>query len=275
MFAVSKAERSYLLETVETGTRLDGRSLYEYRPISLQVGVLPSASGSSRLRLGETEVLVGVKVEVGETAESSTENVHIYFTVECSGSASADFLGREAENWSSELQKALESAYSAASVFDDERLKLVPGKFCWVFKVDILVLDTGGNMLDAIGMATRTALSTTLIPRVNIQQSEGTFELEIDDNPSACDNLKVEGAPIFLTFSLIGSHFVLDPSVQEETCSRGRLSVAVDANGDICYVCSFGLLDAVELARLLTIMKKTGKVLLDRLDECVRNGNSS
>ncbi|EME32083.1 Exosome complex component RRP42 [Galdieria sulphuraria] len=275
MYAVSKAEKAYLLDTIETGTRLDGRQLFEYRPISLQVGVLPSASGSSRLRLGETEVLVGVKVEVGDVVESSNDNVQLLFTVECSGSASADFLGREAESWSSELQNALESAYRAANVFDDERLSLVPGKFCWLFKVDILVLDTGGNMMDAISMATRTALSTTLVPRVHIVQSEGSFELEIDDNPDACDTLKVEKAPTFLTFSLIGNHFVLDPSIQEETCARGKLSVAVDANGDICHVYSFGLLDAVELSRLLTIIKKTGKVLLNRLDECVKNGESS
>ncbi|KAK4523516.1 hypothetical protein GAYE_PCTG69G1412 [Galdieria yellowstonensis] len=275
MFAVSKAEKSYLLEAIALGTRVDGRSLLEYRPISVQVGVLPSASGSSRLRLGETEVLVGVKVEVGDVAEASTENIQIHFTVECSGSANADFLGREAENWSSELQSALESAYQAANVFDEDRLKLVPGKFCWVFNVDILVLDTGGNMLDAISMATRAAFSTTLIPRVYIQENDGVFELEIDDNPNACDRLHIHRAPTFLTFALLGNNFVLDPSLQEETSARGKFSVAVDTNGDISYVYSFGLLDGVEMSKLLTIVKKTGKLLLDRLDHSIENDSSS
>jgi exosome complex RNA-binding protein Rrp42 (RNase PH superfamily) len=68
---------------------------------------------------------------------------------------------------------------------------------------------------------------------------------------------------------------VLDPSLQEETSARGKFSVAVDTNGDISYVYSFGLLDGVEMSKLLTIVKKTGKLLLDRLDHSIENDSSS
>jgi exosome complex component RRP42 len=42
-----------------------------------------------------------------------------------------------------------------------EELSIIPGKQCWIIHVDATVLDSGGNLLDAIVLATRAALKTT------------------------------------------------------------------------------------------------------------------
>ncbi len=47
-------------QMVIKGKRLDGRKLDELRPVSIEVGVIPNADGSCRLRIGGTEVIVGV-----------------------------------------------------------------------------------------------------------------------------------------------------------------------------------------------------------------------
>ena len=59
---ISKAEEAYLTEGIRQDVRGDGRSCSGYRPLKLELGVLPQASGSSRCQLGATDVLVGVKV---------------------------------------------------------------------------------------------------------------------------------------------------------------------------------------------------------------------
>lgn len=44
--------------------RCDGRNRLDYRPIVFETGLVSNASGSSRLRLANSDILVGVKVEL-------------------------------------------------------------------------------------------------------------------------------------------------------------------------------------------------------------------
>lgn len=50
--------------TLKDDLRCDGRTRLDYRPIILETGLVSNASGSSRLRLANSDVLVGVKVEL-------------------------------------------------------------------------------------------------------------------------------------------------------------------------------------------------------------------
>ena len=58
----SAAEVEYCTLSLQHGLRLDGRAWNDFRPIELEVGVVAQASGSARLHLGDTDVIVGVKV---------------------------------------------------------------------------------------------------------------------------------------------------------------------------------------------------------------------
>lgn len=62
--SLSSAEAAYIAAGVAQGLRSDGRGCLDVRPIEIQPGVLLRASGSARLRLGATDVLVGVKVRM-------------------------------------------------------------------------------------------------------------------------------------------------------------------------------------------------------------------
>jgi exosome complex component RRP42 len=42
----------------------------------------------------------------------------------------------------------------------------VPGKTCWLVYVDALVLNDGGNVLDALSIAARAALALTRVYKV-------------------------------------------------------------------------------------------------------------
>ncbi len=63
--ACSQAEVDYCVLSVEKGLRLDGRQATDFRPLEVELSPIAQASGSARLRLGSTDVIVGVKVSAG------------------------------------------------------------------------------------------------------------------------------------------------------------------------------------------------------------------
>lgn len=72
---LSPAERDFIVTGLsqETPSRLDGRGLLTPRPISITYAEAPQASGSSRVLIGGTEVVAGVRLEVGDVDPSATK----------------------------------------------------------------------------------------------------------------------------------------------------------------------------------------------------------
>ncbi len=59
--------RNHIIKLSDSNIRLDGRKLTDYRkPIKVEYSITTTAEGSARVKIGETEVIVGVKVEVSE-----------------------------------------------------------------------------------------------------------------------------------------------------------------------------------------------------------------
>jgi exosome complex component RRP42 len=60
----------------------------------------------------------------------------------------------------------LGAVVAAGGSLDLKSLCVLPGKTCWVVYVDALLLNDGGNVLDALSIAVRAALALTRIPKV-------------------------------------------------------------------------------------------------------------
>jgi exosome complex component RRP42 len=73
MTTISPSERSYIISGLSdpSPTRLDGRAPEASRPISISYADAPQASGSARVIVGGTEVLAGIRLEVGDIEEGS------------------------------------------------------------------------------------------------------------------------------------------------------------------------------------------------------------
>ena len=79
--ALSKSEKAYIQTSLQAQSPLrgDGRSLHEFRSVTLQTRVVPIANGSAHLNLGRssdesiggTEVLAAAKLEVEDIASAS------------------------------------------------------------------------------------------------------------------------------------------------------------------------------------------------------------
>lgn len=79
---LSKSEKSYIQASLQAQSPLrgDGRTLHQYRSVTLQTGVAPIANGSALLNLGRssdesiggTEILAAAKLEVEDIGPSSS-----------------------------------------------------------------------------------------------------------------------------------------------------------------------------------------------------------
>ena len=61
MEIVPEITRKSIVNLIRNDKREDGRALDEYRDISIETGVISKAEGSARVRLGGTQVIVGIK----------------------------------------------------------------------------------------------------------------------------------------------------------------------------------------------------------------------
>ncbi len=62
--------------------RCDGRTRLDYRPIVLETGLVSNASGSARLRLANSDILVGVKVELAAPLPEKPKEGRLEFFVD-------------------------------------------------------------------------------------------------------------------------------------------------------------------------------------------------
>lgn len=279
MHILSEGERSFVIKGAASGVRADGRAPLERRAVSLESGVLPTASGSARVRVGGvTDILAGVTAEIaGPTARQPRLGL-VKFSVECSSLASPDFTGRRADDLNAELAMLLARLYDCEATKEMRRaLCLIPGKKCWALHVDVLVLDSGGSLFDAASIAIRAAIRTALIPRVRVIPGEADDEDEIEVDEGELSG--VEGAlsaPVAVTLSFLcedagrGVH-VADATSEEAICCVAAITVGVNGQGRACGAVTGGT-GGIEIDKLECLLRDAqilGKGVVSTVDAFV------
>nr|ACO10388.1 Exosome complex exonuclease RRP42 [Caligus rogercresseyi] len=224
------AEKRFILDGIKEDLRVDGRQRKDVRPMILETDVITHANGSARIRLANTDVLVGVKAELCEDRPGGLE-----FYVDCSANASPEFEGRGGEDLALEISSTLASSYSDPRVFDPSVLHVFKNRYAWVLHVDVLILEVeGGNLFDVSSLAVKSALFCTQVPRVHIVDVDGGVpEIELSEDPEECFRLNVSGAPVLVSLNRVGHFVIVDASPHEEACSSAAIVVAVTPSGRI------------------------------------------
>lgn len=234
---LSDAEKTFILHGVEDDLRCDGRSRSDYRPIEIETGVVTHANGSCRIRLANTDVLVAVKSEVDVPHMDKPEEGKITFFVDCSANAAPEFEGRGGEELAMEFSSTLDGAYRSRQAFNLKALSILAGQRCWKLNVDVLILECGGNLYDAVSLAVKGALFNTRLPKVTAAVMDGgAVDLTLSEDPFDVVRLNVDTVPILITICKIGEHCIVDPSAEEEVCSSASLVVGVTRRGDEGYI---------------------------------------
>src|SRR3989344_2771419 len=116
---------NYIGSLLDQQKRFDGRKLDAFRSITLETGISKNAEGSARCKIGDTEVIAGVKMDTGVPYPDSPDQGSIIVTVELSPLASPDFeLGPPGE-WATELARIVDRGIRESKAIDLKSTKLV------------------------------------------------------------------------------------------------------------------------------------------------------
>ncbi|MDX1534057.1 MAG: exosome complex protein Rrp42 [Thermoplasmata archaeon] len=246
---VHELTRSHIQRLAEAGKRVDGRGLEEHRPVTVEKGFIESAEGSARVRLGATDVLVGVKMELGSPYADRPESGVLITNAELRPVASPTFELGPPKPPAIELARVVDRGIRETDTVDVAKLGIEPGEKVWLLFVDIHVLDYEGNLFDAANYAALAALMNTTIPNES-KLGEGK------DAP-----LEVEHQPISVTAAKIGNALFIDPSLEEERIADARLTVATDEKGRIRAMQKglTGSFTVDEVNQVVSLAQKIGK----------------
>ncbi|KAL3679902.1 hypothetical protein R1sor_022858 [Riccia sorocarpa] len=273
---LSAAEKNYIAGGIAVDLRSDGRGRHHFREFSIDTSVVPQANGSARICLGGTDVVASVKAELSTPPSGRPNHGKMEINVECSPTAAPEFEGRGGEELSMDLSRALQRSFlggasGAGAAIDLASLSIVEGKLCWMLYIDGLVLSSDGNLLDALSIAMKAALSNCGLPKVDIisgTSPEEEPDYELSGNPEEFSRLETSLVPVIVTLTKVGKHYIVDATAEEESQMTAAVSVAVNKKGSVCGLTKRGGtgLDTSVLLDMISVAKRVSQSLLSTVD---------
>ena len=218
---IADLKRDYIAKLLAKGTRADGRRFDELRPLKVETNFVGSAEGSARVMLGNTQVVVGVKLIPGEPFPDTPNSGVLTTNAELIPMASETFEGGPPDQESIEVARVVDRGIREGHAVDMGKLVIEPGKEVWIMFVDIHVLDYDGNLFDAANIGANAALKTAIVPAARAGKGED-YPLPVLHQPVSITSVKVDGK------------ILVDPTHDEERVAEARLTVATLETGNLC-----------------------------------------
>jgi exosome complex component RRP42 len=239
MTILPSIKREYLIKLAREGKRIDGRAFDEYRKIEIEPGIISKAEGSAKVKIGNTQVLAGIKMDIGDPYPDIPEEGVMTTAAELIPLASPDFEAGPPKEDAVELARVVDRGIRESEVVQVDKLCIAPHEKVWMIFVDIHILDHDGNLFDAASLASLTALYNTLVPierlrptLEKLQEKHPTIKKYLDEHPKDY-KLPLKDPPISCTSVKYNGVVAMDPSFDEEETAEARLTVATDKNGHI------------------------------------------
>ena len=252
--------RNHIVGLLDANTRLDGRNLTDYRqPIEVEYGDFKTAEGSARVKIGETDVMVGVKMEVGEPYPDTPDEGTIIVGAELLALSNPEFEPGPPQIQAIELARVVDRGIRESKAVDFKKLCIAPGEKIWMLVIDICPINDAGNLFDASALAALAALKDTKFPGFNGEK--------VDYKNKTGKKLPLEKEPISVTVIKIGKKFIVDPDTEEEKVIDSRLTVASIEDGTLCALQKGGdmPLSHDDISRMLDIGMEKAKELRKNL----------
>ena len=228
MEIVPEITRRSITNLVNNDKREDGREIDEYRDISIETDVISKAEGSARVKIGGTQVIVGIKPQIGSPFPDTPDLGVLMTNCELLPMADPTFEPGPPSDDSIELARVVDRGIRESELVDLDKLCIEEGKHVWMLFIDLHVIDNCGNLFDAAELAVMAALKSTKLPVAEVVDDEvvlsedETFDLPINNEVAMC------------TFVKIGDGLVVDPTLTEEKVASARLNVGVTKEGRSC-----------------------------------------
>lgn len=252
----SKLTGERIKQYLEQGKRFDSRKLDELRDLTIETGISKYSEGSARVKLGKTEVLVGVKMDVGEPYPDSPNKGNLMVTAELLPLSSERFENGPPKFPAIEIGRILDRCVRESKFIDVEKLCIKEGEKVWTVFIDVYSINDDGNLLDAAGIGIIAALKTAKMPKYDEKEEKVVYgEFTSKNIPLA------KYTPISLTYYKIGNHFILDPTREEEDVSNSRITIG-SYDGSISSI-QKGDSESIEIKEFENVLDLNEKVYKD------------
>ena len=201
------------------GKRYDGRAPGQYRELIIEKDVSKKAEGSVRVKLGDTEVMVGVKASLGTPYPDSPAKGNLMVTAEISPLSSSRAELGPPKFPAIELGRVIDRGIRESNVIDLKDLCLIEGEKVWTIFIDIYAMNDDGDLMDAAGIGALAALKVAKLPKYDAKNDKVLYGESEKDMPLTGVN------PIAVTVHRIGENLIVDPNREEEDLSEARLTV--------------------------------------------------
>lgn len=222
---ISSIEKNYIINNLKKEERIDGRSLWEYRDLTIKHNIIASAEGSADITLGDTKVITGVKYEIGEPFPDMPNEGVCTIMAELLPLASPLFERGPPDEQSIEMARVVDRGIRHADCVQTKKLCIKENEAVYILFVDMYVINYAGNLIDAGGISALVSLISSYIP-------EGKWEngnLEWTGKYLTGETL-VKELPLVMTFGKIEDMIFLDPNLPEELLCEGKVSISATEN---------------------------------------------
>ena len=245
------------------GKRFDGRKLIEQRDFSVEHNVSNKAEGSTRVRMGKTEVVVGVKLEVGTPYPDSMDKGNLMVSGDLLPLASPRFESGPPKFATIELPRLIDRMVRESHIIDLKKLVITEGEKVWTVIIDIYPINDDGALIDAASIGTIAALLQTHMPALD---KDGKIEHESKSTKKL--PLLEDTMPLSFTFYKLGESLIIDPTREEEEACDGKIVWGISnwkGKEHMIHSCQKGLETAMTRQNIDEMMKHLPKVYDDTL----------
>ncbi|EPQ58884.1 hypothetical protein GLOTRDRAFT_69878, partial [Gloeophyllum trabeum ATCC 11539] len=230
--------RIYLERFLAENVRPDGRNVDQWRDVTVNVGSITTADGSSLVRVGDTTIVCGVKAEIAEPELDYPEEGYIVPNLDLPAICSPRFKPGPPSEEAQVLSDRLNEAFLASGIVDTSSLSIRSGKAVWVLYIDATCINYDGNAFDAALIAMVAALRNTRLPRATYDEDTGrTICSRKESIP-----LRVNSSPLSMSFGIFeSSHLLADPTSFEEPLLDTTVTVVLKEGGTLVSAIQVGL----------------------------------
>lgn len=264
---VEHLRKQQMWDNLSKGKRLDGRNLDDLRPMEIEMGLIKKANGSARVRLGNSEVVAGVKVETGEPFEGLENKGALILSAEVLPTASPHIEPGPPDEETVELARVVDRGIRESEMLDLNKLVLVTGEIVYVIFVDCSVINADGNLFDATSYAAVASLMNSKLPVFEIRDGKVVDTGEKQNSP-------ITTLPVSITAVRIGDSILLDPTAEEEACMDARITITTNSDNNFAAVQkgSTGTFTLEQLKQIAASAKTKGEEVRNKIKELMKSG---
>ncbi len=213
---------------LDEGKRFDGRKPDEFRKISVETSVSKKAEGSARVKIGKTEVLVGIKMDVSEPYPDSPNEGKLMVTSELLPLSSPRFESGPPRFPAIELGRLIDRGIRESKFIEFDKLCIKKREKVWGVFIDIYSINDDGNLIDAAGIGALAALKQVKLPKYD-EKNEKVLHGEWTNKKLPLS----KDIPIITTLYKIGKNIIVDPTLEEEDVSEVKITIGGTVEGAI------------------------------------------